>query len=89
MRQPDLSDLVLIAFSCGFSLLAALYGRGFVKFLSSEVADYAVARALSLESFDCAFNGFVFAYSYSGHTCILPSFAYAVICLTFFKAFVL
>ena len=82
-------DLVLVAFSCRFSLLAALYRRGFVEFLPAEIADYAVARALSFEPFDSAFNGLVFAYSYGGHTSFQPSFAYAFITPAFWGAFVL
>ena len=60
--------LVAAALSGGFALLAPLYRRRFVELFLSEVADYAVARALSFKSSERAFDRLVFAYFDSGHS---------------------
>ena len=70
--------LVAAALSCSFALLAPLYRRRFVELFLPEVADDAVAGALSFKSSDSAFNRLVFADFDSGHF-FQPSFAYAVI----------
>lgn len=68
VRPIYLSDRLLISvfvsFSCGFALFAALNGGRFVKFVLAHIAYDTVARALSLETSERAFNRFVFAYSY-------------------------
>lgn len=61
-QRTDPLLLISYSFSCGFSLFTPFYGRGFIELLLAKVADYTVARTLSLETSYRAFNGFVFAY---------------------------
>jgi hypothetical protein len=66
--------LIFISFSCGFGLFTPFDRRGFVKFLFTQVAYYAVARAFSFKTPERAFNGLVITDSYCGHA-FQPSFA--------------
>ena len=59
--------LVSASLSSCFRFLLFLYGRLFVKFLLTKVADDTVAGAFSLETTKCAFNAFVFANFYRRH----------------------
>ena len=74
-----LQFLVTAALSCSFALLAPLYGRRFVEFFLPEVADYAVAGALSLKSSERAFNRLVFADFNGRHAFFNPPSPCAVI----------
>ena len=60
--------LVSASFSSCFGFLLLSYGRLFIKFLLSKIADNTVAGALSLETTQCAFNVFVFTNSNRRHT---------------------
>ena len=66
--------LISASLSCCFRLLLFLYGRLFVEFLLTKIAQDTVAGAFSLKTTKRAFNVFVFANSYRRHT-FSPSFA--------------
>ncbi len=70
--------LVSASLSCSFRLLLSSYGRFFVKFLLSQIADDAVSRAFSLKTTKCAFHAFVFSDFNRRHS-FSPSFADAFI----------
>lgn len=66
--------LVSASLSSRFRFLLFSYGRLFVEFLLTKVADDTIAGALSLETAQCAFNVFVFPYFYRRHS-FQPPFA--------------
>ena len=70
--------LVSASLTSCFGFLLSSYGRFFIKFLLSKIADDTVAGAFSLETTQRAFYVFVFTNSYCGHS-FSPSFAYAFI----------
>ena len=70
--------LVSASLSGSFGLLLSSYGRLFIEFLLSQIADNTVAGAFSLETAQCAFNVFVFTNSNRRHS-FSPSFADALI----------
>ena len=70
--------LVSASFASRFRLLLSLYGRFFIKFLLTKIADDPVAGAFSLETTQCAFNAFVFS-DFNRRHAFSPSFANAVI----------
>ena len=70
--------LVSASLTSGFRLLLSSYGRFFIEFLLSKIAEDTVSGALSLEAAKRAFNVFVFSNSYRGHS-FSPSFAAAFI----------
>ncbi len=70
--------LVSASLTSRFRLLLSSYGRLFIKFLLSKIADDTVAGAFSLETTQRAFYVFVFTNSYCGHS-FSPSFANAFI----------
>ena len=53
--------LVSASLTCRFGLLLSSYGRLFIEFLLSQIADDTVAGAFSLKTAQCAFNVFVFS----------------------------
>ena len=60
--------LVSASLTSGFRLLLFLYGRFFIKFLLSKIAEDTVSGAFSLEAAKRAFNVFVFSNSYRRHS---------------------
>ena len=60
--------LVSASLSSRFRLLLSSYGRFFIEFLLSQIADDAVARTFSFEATKCAFNVFVFSNFNRRHT---------------------
>ena len=64
--------LVSASLTCSFGFLLSSYGRFFIKFLLSKIAEDTVAGALSLETAQCAFYVFVFSYFNRGHSFHLP-----------------
>ena len=71
-------SLVSASLTSGFRLLLFSYGRFFVKFLLSKIADNTVAGAFSLKTTKRAFHVLVLSNSYRRHT-FSPSFADAFI----------
>ena len=83
--------LVSASLTSGFRLLLSSYGRLFIKFLLTKIADDTIAGAFSLETAQCAFNVFVFTNSNRRHSfftilCLCVN-SYSVI-ITIQKAYV-
>jgi len=70
--------LVSASLTSGFRLLLSSYGRFFIEFLLSKIADDTVAGAFSLKAAQCAFNVFVFT-NFNRRHIFQPSFADAFI----------
>ena len=51
------------SFSSRFRLFLSSYGRLFVMFFTTQIADDTVTRAFSFESSQCAVDIFVFTYA--------------------------
>ena len=90
--------LVSASLTSGFRLLLFSYGRFFIEFLLSKIADDTVAGAFSLETTQCAFNVFVFSdsnrrHSFSTLLCrcvyfLLRNYSKArIFCQVFFSSF--
>ncbi len=64
--------LVSASLSSRFGFLLSSYGRLFIEFLLSQIADDTVAGAFSLETTQCAFNVFILANSNRRHASFNP-----------------
>ena len=70
--------LVSASLTSGFRLLLSSYGRFFIEFLLSQIADNTVARAFSLKTAQCAFHVLVFS-DFNRRHLFSPSFADAFV----------